>query len=98
MTFSHILLVALAALAVFGVTTSTVYSLMVAAGVLRFRRQAVLAQAPLFQPPVSVLKAVHGDEPDLEENLTSFFEQAYPEYEILFCARHSADAGLEART
>ena len=96
MTFSHILLVALAALAVFGVTTSTVYSLMVAAGVLRFRRQAVLAQAPLFQPPVSVLKAVHGDEPDLEENLTSFFEQAYPEYEILFCARHSADAGLEA--
>jgi ceramide glucosyltransferase len=41
-----------------------------------------------------VLKAVHGDEPDLEQNLTSFFKQDYPEYEILFCARHASDAGL----
>jgi ceramide glucosyltransferase len=45
---------------------------------------------------VSVLKPVHGDEPDLEENLASFFTQDYPEYEILFCARHSDDAGLNA--
>jgi ceramide glucosyltransferase len=42
------------------------------------------------------LKPVHGDEPDLERNLASFFEQDYPHYEILFCARHSEDAGLEA--
>ncbi|MGA3371237.1 MAG: glycosyltransferase [Terracidiphilus sp.] len=96
MTFGLILSVALAALAVFGVTTSTVYSLMGALGAIRFRRRAAAPVAHDFLPPVSVLKAVHGDEPDLEENLASFFEQDYPEYEILFCARQDSDAGLAA--
>jgi ceramide glucosyltransferase len=96
MTFGHFLYVALGVLAVLGVTTSTVYSLMVAWAVVRFRRRADSASPRDFQPPVSVLKAVHGDEPDLEQNLTSIFQQDYPQYEILFCARHSNDAGLEA--
>ncbi len=96
MTVGHITSLALEAFAVFGVITSTVYSLMVAAGVLRFRRSAPADQVPAFLPPVSVLKPLHGDEPDLEQNLASFFEQDYPEYEILFCARHEADAGLAA--
>ena len=96
MTFGHFLFVALGGLAVFGVITSTVYSLMVAWAVVRFLRRAASASPRVFQPPVSVLKAVHGDEPNLEENLSSFFQQDYPEYEILFCARHSNDAGLEA--
>jgi ceramide glucosyltransferase len=39
---------------------------------------------------------VHGDEPDLEENLASFFQQDYPDFELLFCARHGDDAGLTA--
>jgi ceramide glucosyltransferase len=73
---------------------------MVAVGVRRFRRSTAVARAKFgaspFLPPVSVLKPVHGDEPDLEQNLTSFFQQDYPEYEILFCARHSDDAGLAA--
>ena len=38
---------------------------------------------------------MHGDEPGLEAHLASFFEQDYPEYEILFCARSDDDAGLE---
>jgi ceramide glucosyltransferase len=97
MTSGHIVFLALGALAVLGITTSTVYSLMVAWGALRFRRAAAAAAGPhTFLPPVSVLKAVHGDEPDLEENLASFFQQDYPEYEILFCARHDSDAGLAA--
>src|ERR1035438_9314571 len=95
MTFGSILIDALSALAVFGVTTSTVYSLMVAVGVLRFRRRAAAAGTRRFQPPVSVLKPLHGDEPNLEENLASFFQQDYPEYEILFCARKSDDPSLE---
>jgi ceramide glucosyltransferase len=94
MTYGHIASLALGALAVFGVITSTVYSLMVAMGVRRFCRRA--AAPHIFLPPVSVLKPVHGDEPDLEQNLTSFFQQDYPEYEILFCARHSDDLGLAA--
>jgi ceramide glucosyltransferase len=91
----HILGIGLSALAAFGVTTSTVYSLMVAAGARRFRRMAAAPMEP-FMPPVSLLKALHGDEPDLERNLASFFEQDYPEYEILFCARHADDLGLAA--
>jgi ceramide glucosyltransferase len=98
MTLGTILLIALGVLAVFGVTTSTVYSLMVVRGVRRFRRRAAAESAApaSFLPPVSILKPVHGDEPDLEQNLTSFFQQDYPEYEILFCARQSDDLGLQA--
>ena len=95
MTFGHILSVTLGALAVLGVTTSTVYSLMVAAAVAQFRRRAAGAGTRTYMPPVSVLKPLHGDEPDLKENLASFFQQDYPEYEILFCARHVSDPGLK---
>ncbi len=100
MTLGHILSVALGTVAVLGAGTSTLYSLMVAFAVVQFRRRAAEERKragtrdPL--PPVSVLKPVHGDEPELDENLASFFEQDYPEYEILFCARHNSDAGLNA--
>jgi ceramide glucosyltransferase len=86
----------IAALAVFGLITSTVYSLMVALAVRRFRRRATAIDSRAFHPPVSVLKPVHGDEPNLEENLASFFAQDYPDFEILFCARRDDDAGLQA--
>ncbi len=48
-----------------------------------------------FTPPLSLLKPLHGAEPGLEANLATFFEQEYPEFEILFCARTDDDAGLE---
>ena len=95
-SLGHILGIGLSALAAFGVTTSTIYSVLVAVGARRFRRMAGRQTGERFRPPVSVLKALHGDEPDLERNLASFFEQDYPEYEILFCARHADDKGLEA--
>ena len=87
-------------LGVFGLITSTVFTGMVlvaAAGYLRERR--VLAAMPAqggFTPPLSLLKPLSGAEPDLESHLATFFEQDYPEYEILFCARRADDAGLEA--
>ena len=96
MNAQPILSLGIEALAVFGVITSAVYSFMVAAGVRHWKRQAPPAGAEPFLPPVSVLKPVHGDEPDLEQNLTSFFVQDYPDYEILFCARHEDDLGLAA--
>ncbi len=95
MTLGHILSVAFGALAVSGVITSTIYSLMVAAAVVQFRRRATGAGAKTSGHPVSVLKPVYGDEPNLEENLASFFQQDYPEFEILFCARHISDGGLK---
>jgi ceramide glucosyltransferase len=94
---AHILL----ALAVFGLITSTVFAALVlwaVPGYLRERRRARAEEAerPGFTPPLTLLKPVHGTEPGLEEHLASFFEQDYPEYEILFCARSADDAGLEA--
>src|SRR5487761_1425476 len=79
-----------------GSVTSTIYCLMVMAAAVRFgarmRREDRVAMT--FLPPVSVLKPLHGTEQGMERNLESFFEQDYPEFELLFCARHETDEGL----
>jgi ceramide glucosyltransferase len=90
---------ALLALAAFGLVTSSVFTGMVlwaVPGYLRERRAAfaTLEAAAGFTPPLSLLKPLHGAEPHLEQHLTTFFEQDYPQYEILFCARTADDAGL----
>jgi ceramide glucosyltransferase len=87
---------ALLLIAIFGTLTSTVYLLLVIGGVLRFaRRRRKLLNAPAYTIPVSVLKPVHGTEPNLRENLESFFRQAYPNFELIFCARREDDAALQ---
>jgi ceramide glucosyltransferase len=83
--------------AVVGTVTSAIYCLMVVVAAVRFglgRRR--LDHAGEFLPPVSVLKPLHGIEPGLERSLETFFEQEYPEFELLFCARHETDEGLKA--
>jgi ceramide glucosyltransferase len=80
-----------------GTVTSSIYCLMVIAAAVRFglwKRREERAAAT-FLPALSVLKPLHGMEPGLERNLESFFEQEYPEFELLFCARHDSDAGLQ---
>jgi ceramide glucosyltransferase len=94
------MLYALLALALFGLITSTVFTGMVLWAVPEYlrERRAAFAQmdlSPGFTPPLSLLKPLHGSEPGLEAHLASFFEQDYPLYEILFCARSSDDTGLE---
>jgi ceramide glucosyltransferase len=94
------MLYALLALAAFGLITSTVFTgmaLWAVPGYLRERRAAFanLDHPPGFAPALSLLKPLHGAEPGLEEHLATFFEQDYPKYEILFCARAADDAGLE---
>ena len=86
-------------LAVFGLITSTVFAGIVLWAVLRYlreRRQALaaLAARPGFTPPLTLLKPLHGADPGLESYLESFFTQDYQDYEILFCARETNDAGL----
>ena len=79
-----------------GLVTSTGYLLLViiaSAGFRRNQRRAPDGDTTL--PPVTLLKPVCGMEPDLEANLTSFFEQQYPNFEIIFGARHSDDPALE---
>jgi ceramide glucosyltransferase len=87
-------------LAVLGLITSTGFTAIVLwaiPGYLEERHVArVQMQArPGFTPPLTLLKPLHGVEPHLEADLETFFVQDYPEYEILFCARTEADAGLE---
>jgi len=81
-----------------GSVTSSIYCGMVIAAALRFglrKRRDDRADAD-FTPPLSVLKPLHGTEPGMERNLETFFEQEYPaEFELLFCARHESDAGLQ---
>jgi ceramide glucosyltransferase len=91
----------LVGLAAFGLLTSSVFAGMVlwaVPGYLRERRAALalVAARPGFTPPLTLLKPVHGAEPGLEDHLATFFQQDYPEYEILFCARSIDDAGLDA--
>jgi len=47
-----------------------------------------------FHPPVTVLKPLCGMEHELEENLRSFCAQDYPNYQIVFGARHAEDAAV----
>jgi ceramide glucosyltransferase len=84
----------LLALGILGVTTSTIYAALAVFGALRFARRRKLARSAGFTPPVSLLKPLHGPEPELEHCLESFFLQQYPEFEILFCARSDRDPAL----
>src|SRR5215471_17667458 len=45
-------------------------------------------------PNVTVIKPVHGLEPQLRENIESFFRQEYPHFEIFFGADTEDDAAL----
>ena len=65
--------------------------------VLRFARRLIVT--PAERPAVSVMKPLHGAEPGLYDNLSSFLDQDYPEMQVVFGVRHRADTALPiART
>lgn len=83
-------------IAIFGTLTSTAFLVLVIAGARRFgKMRRRLLTGPIYAQPVSVLKPVHGLEPNLEENLESFFRQELPNFELIFCARQADDPGLQ---
>ena len=89
----------LLAVAVFGLFTSTVFAGMVLYAVPRYLRERLQAEFAMTLrrgslPPLSLLKPLHGAEPGLEAHLATFFQQDYPEYEVLFCAREESDPGM----
>jgi len=83
-----LLLVALA-----GSFTSTVYLALTLVATARHLRRARVAQAVASAtptsslPPVTIFKPVHGMEEHLAANLKSFFQQDYPDYEVIFGVR-----------
>ena len=52
------------------------------------------AEPQLWQPPVTILKPLHGDEPMLEQALESFCNQDYPQFQIVFGMDDPADPAL----
>jgi ceramide glucosyltransferase len=81
-------------LSVIGLVSSTVYLFLALLACFR-RRSGPAPAAASVLPRVTVLKPLHGLEPQLEHNLESFFIQEYPEFEIIFGARHAADPALK---
>jgi ceramide glucosyltransferase len=84
---------ALMAVALAGLFTSTFYLLLVGLAVWRFRRKRPPCTGPKL-PPVTLLKPVHGIEPQLRDSLESFFRLDYPQFEIIFGARTVDDPAL----
>lgn len=81
-----------------GTVTSAIFCGLAVTAALRFyrRRHRESAAPAIFTPPLSILKPLHGADPELAANLESYFQQSYPAlYELLFCARQPDDAGLE---
>lgn len=74
------------------VAGSFVYCLLVVVGARRY----LAARPPrlLRAVPISMLKPLHGLDEGLEENLRSYFQQDYPEFEILFAVREAGDPAV----
>ncbi len=78
-----------------GLIASTVFLLLLGIAFLRCRRERRDGTpAGHGSPFVSLLKPLHGWEPNLERNLESFFQQDYPRFELIFAARSGNDPGL----
>jgi ceramide glucosyltransferase len=81
----HIVALALSVATLIG----TVYQIAAALLVRRFMRAP--RPEPRQQPPVSVLKALHGDEPGLTDNLRALCRQSYPQCQIVCGTLDPAD-------
>jgi len=61
------------------------------------RISAFLSRKPhsaAFRPSVTILKPLCGMEHELYENLHSFCEQDYPDYQLIFCVRDANDPAV----
>ncbi len=72
---------------------SMVYSLLQIIAALRYL--AVKPPALKRTEAISILKPLAGLDLDLESNLRTFFEQDYPEFEILFALRNGNDPAAD---
>lgn len=71
---------------------SLIYCVLVMLAARRYL--SVAPPAPGTRPPMSILKPLCGHDEGLEENLRSFFEQDYPEYEVILGVHRSEDPAV----
>jgi ceramide glucosyltransferase len=90
----------LLAVSAFGLVSSTVFLVLALIAAARFKRRASEFQRTVENisrdrlPPVTIFKPVHGIEQRLEQNLESFFQQDYPEFEIIIGSRSADDPAI----
>jgi ceramide glucosyltransferase len=77
-------------------TFPLIYYLWACFAAIAFSRRAKqqASPTPTFEPPVSILKPVHGVDFASYENYASFCNQDYPEYEILFAVNDESDPAI----
>ncbi len=74
---------------------SLAYTLFAIERTTAFGRRRDAADESGAEPSVSIVKPLHGSEPELAANLRSFCEQDYPSFEVIVGARDAGDAALE---
>src|SRR5689334_18965001 len=89
------MLTALLWIAVAGLTGSGVFLGLVLLASRRFTSSKREVPQINTWPGVSLLKPLYGDEPRLRENLESFFQLRYPNFELIFGARNATDPALK---
>lgn len=70
-----------------------VYLIVAIVQILAFARRHT--KVGRYTPPVTIFKPVCGDEPRLFENLRSFCDQDYPEFQVIFGVRDADDTAIE---
>ena len=70
-------------------------SLLAAASKLFLVKRSKIADDDTFHPPISVLKPVNGIDGNLHQNLVSFVNQDYPDYEIIIGVQSQTDPAIE---
>ena len=83
----------LAAAFAFVTIAAIVYTVVAIVCVARFGRESQASKSDLT-PPVSLLVPLHGAEFGLEDNLRSFAEQDYPEFQLVLGVARSDDPAL----
>jgi ceramide glucosyltransferase len=71
---------------------SAVYCVLTIVAAVRYKRARPARLCD--RVPISILKPLAGVDDGLEENLRTFFEQEYPEFEILFAVRNEGDPAI----
>lgn len=84
----------LAALGCAGLAGAGIVQSAVGYGLLRRKKREVAAMLDIW-PAITVLKPLCGDEALLDAALSSFCEQDYPEFQIVFGVQSAADPALE---